>query len=197
MVASEDVLNIRDDLKNFLQQTDESDAIHDVVFRISKETFPAHRFIVADASRKLQNLFGNERMVDLPEVAPEMFREVLNFIYSGQCDLTTGGECPEALKYNKPEDPVKLLQETAKKLGVGDLEKALDCFYYNNGFVNEKSDRVCLAEKKWPTHKDFSCYHDVNVKSNDGRVVKAHKCILAARLEYFNNLLSGRWNEVN
>lgn len=177
---------------NFLLQTNESDSIHDVVFKVSALNFPAHRFIVADASRKLKKLMGDKKMVELPGIVPEMFKQVLDFIYAGRCDLSTPGKCPD-----KTRDPLKLLLETAKSLEVEDLEKTLACLYYSNGFVKEKVDRLRAGEKIWPTHEDLRCYHDVDIKSNDGKILKAHKCMLAARMEYFSNLLSARWSEVN
>lgn len=38
--------------------------------------------------------------------------------------------------------------------------------------------------------------HDVTVASSDGAIFKAHKCVLAARLEYFNSMFTGGWVEV-
>jgi hypothetical protein len=38
---------------------------------------------------------------------------------------------------------------------------------------------------------------DVTVKCADGKEVRAHKCILAAQSDYFNNLFSTRWRGVS
>lgn len=38
--------------------------------------------------------------------------------------------------------------------------------------------------------------HDVVVCSSDGATFKAHKCLLSARLDYFNSMFTGGWIEV-
>jgi hypothetical protein len=39
--------------------------------------------------------------------------------------------------------------------------------------------------------------YDVRIRSEDGKELRAHKCVLVARLDYFHNMLSGRWVEVS
>ena len=38
--------------------------------------------------------------------------------------------------------------------------------------------------------------HDVNIVSEDGRTISAHKCILTSRLEYFRSMFMAGWTEV-
>lgn len=42
----------------------------------------------------------------------------------------------------------------------------------------------------------FPFLYDMKLKSKDGNIFQAHKCILVARLEYFKLMLSGNWIEV-
>lgn len=44
---------------------------------------------------------------------------------------------------------------------------------------------------------DFQNLYDVTIRSEDGKELRAHKCVLVARLDYFRNMLSGRWVEVS
>jgi hypothetical protein len=44
---------------------------------------------------------------------------------------------------------------------------------------------------------DYQSLYDVRIHSEDGKELCAHKCILVARLDYFRNMLSGRWVEVS
>lgn len=93
-------------------------------------------------------------------------------------------------------DPVKLVQATAKRLQVMTLHKILDKFYYRDG-------TVCLKEsatftKNCPMHWNRDAYPelvDTNVCSKDGILISAHKCVLAARLEYFNGMFMHSWTE--
>ena len=43
----------------------------------------------------------------------------------------------------------------------------------------------------------LSCLSDVTVAGSDGAAVACHKCVLAARLEYFNMMLASGWAEVS
>jgi hypothetical protein len=44
---------------------------------------------------------------------------------------------------------------------------------------------------------DYQGVYDVRIRSEDGKELRAHKCVLVARLDYFRNMLSGRWVEVS
>ncbi|CAH2234229.1 jg16678 [Pararge aegeria aegeria] len=93
-------------------------------------------------------------------------------------------------------DPVKLVQATAKRLQVMGLHKLLDKFYYRDG-------KVCLKDsatytKNGPLTWDpdsFPELVDTNVCSKEGMLISAHKCVLAARLEYFQGMFMHSWTE--
>jgi hypothetical protein len=44
---------------------------------------------------------------------------------------------------------------------------------------------------------DFQNLYDVRIRSEDGQELRAHKCVLVARLDYFRSMLSGSWVEVS
>ncbi|KAI5642905.1 BTB/POZ domain-containing protein [Phthorimaea operculella] len=93
-------------------------------------------------------------------------------------------------------DPVKLVQAGAKRLQVLKLHKLLDKFYYKDG-------SICLKDSA--TYSKNPCHHwdrtqypalaDTNVCSKDGVLVPAHKCVLAARLDYFQGMFMHSWTE--
>ncbi|XP_050550953.1 inhibitor of Bruton tyrosine kinase [Spodoptera frugiperda] len=95
-------------------------------------------------------------------------------------------------------DPVKLVQATAKRLQVMALHKLLDKFYYKNG-------SICLKESASTnfTRNPAPCWNreaypelvDTHVVSKDGAAVPAHKCVLAARLDYFQGMFMHSWTE--
>ncbi|KAK3551005.1 hypothetical protein QTP70_011527 [Hemibagrus guttatus] len=76
---------------------------------------------------------------------------------------------------NEPtHNPVKMLQGVAKKLGLGSLSASV--FIVGD---QEESPYLC----------------DVTLRSEDGKEFPCHKCILCARLEYFNSMLGNPWIE--
>ncbi|XP_036394726.1 inhibitor of Bruton tyrosine kinase isoform X1 [Megalops cyprinoides] len=90
-------------------------------------------------------------------------------------------------------NPVKTLQGVAKKLGVGSLSARLDGVKYENG-------KISVVHKKSGNKPKFSqkkCSYlcDVTLKSEDGKEFACHKCVLCARLEYFNSMLGNSWIE--
>ncbi|KAG9276324.1 inhibitor of Bruton tyrosine kinase [Astyanax mexicanus] len=90
-------------------------------------------------------------------------------------------------------NPVKMLQVVAKKLGLGGLSARLDGVKYENGKINvvqkKTGNKPRFSLKKCP----YLC--DVTLKSDDGKEFPCHKCVLCARLEYFNSMLGNPWIE--
>ncbi|KAI5106425.1 inhibitor of Bruton tyrosine kinase, partial [Silurus meridionalis] len=90
-------------------------------------------------------------------------------------------------------NPVKMLQAVAKKLGLGTLSARLDGVKYEKGQINmvqkKTGSKLRFYLKKCP----YLC--DVTLRSEDGKEFPCHKCILCARLEYFNSMLGNPWIE--
>ena len=68
---------------------------------------------------------------------------------------------------------------------------------YEDGHIKLKQD-CHLSHLKTPVLKrqDHQDLYDVRIRSEEGKELRAHKCVLVARLEYFHNMLSGSWVEV-
>ncbi|XP_076827712.1 inhibitor of Bruton tyrosine kinase [Brachyhypopomus gauderio] len=90
-------------------------------------------------------------------------------------------------------NPVKMLQGVARKLGLGSLSARLDGVKYENGKINvvqkKTGSKPRFNQKKCPD----LC--DVTLRSDDGKEFPCHKCVLCARLEYFNSMLGNPWIE--
>ncbi|XP_062321030.1 inhibitor of Bruton tyrosine kinase [Osmerus eperlanus] len=90
-------------------------------------------------------------------------------------------------------NPVKTLQGVAKKLGIGSLSARLDGVKFENGQISvvpkKTGNKPCLNPKKC----SYLC--DVTLRSEDGKEFPCHKCVLCARLEYFNSMLGNPWIE--
>lgn len=93
-------------------------------------------------------------------------------------------------------DPLKLLREAAKKFGMTNLLKKLQLVKYENGSVLYTSQRRFVPDNIRFDRKSLQHLWDVTLKSSDNVEIKAHKCILTARLEYFNCLINQGWLEV-
>ncbi|CAH2042576.1 unnamed protein product, partial [Iphiclides podalirius] len=93
-------------------------------------------------------------------------------------------------------DPVKLVQATAKRLQVMNLHKLLDKYYYRDGtiYLKESATYTKNTPQSWICDS-FPELVDTNVCSKDGTLIPAHKCILAARLEYFQGMFMHSWSE--
>lgn len=96
-----------------------------------------------------------------------------------------------------PSDPVRLLQEAGKRFGLKNLCKKLDNLVYGNGYIQEKSGKLNLLTEKLIFDRAFNNMHDVVIKTTDNKEILGHRCILSARLEYFNNIFAVRWNLVS
>ncbi|XP_075980998.1 inhibitor of Bruton tyrosine kinase [Anticarsia gemmatalis] len=93
-------------------------------------------------------------------------------------------------------DPVKLLQATAKRLQVLALHKLLDKFYYKDGNIRLKESAVYSRVVSSPWQREtLGELVDTRVVSRDNVAVPAHKCVLAARLEYFHGMFMHSWTE--
>ncbi|XP_053918216.1 inhibitor of Bruton tyrosine kinase isoform X2 [Cuculus canorus] len=138
-----------EDFGKLLDETDEMDSIHDVTFRIGTRTFPVHKYILAVRSGFFKNLFvsgGNH--LDTPDihrkdedavgcdlyviekVHPDLFAYLLQFIYTGTCDLLTHGYKPKILHKGKSEEYQDTLISNLSKMSFDDSV---------NGNVNGKS----------------------------------------------------------
>lgn len=235
-------------LTSLLEEVDESDNVHDVVFKVGQRYFPAHRYIISTKSPYFEELFSHnsEEVIVLNNVHDVIFEQFLLYIYTGSCDLTSCGELKKEVLRNmcqkhidsmdnnklreheiqetsdmsayeyykniKPKqeekskmgtsqnvkNPIRMLQELAKRFECKELQKKLS---------NLEIQRNCVRLKHANEFKDsspvtfnrsmFPNFYDVTVKCRDNKEIKAHKCILAARMEYFNNMFSMRWKGVS
>ncbi|XP_017908403.1 PREDICTED: inhibitor of Bruton tyrosine kinase isoform X1 [Capra hircus] len=93
------------------------------------------------------------------------------------------------------DDPVKLLQNVAKKFGFSNLSSRLDGVRYENEEISIIAKKTGSKPKLNQKKCSFLC--DVTMKSVDGKEFPCHKCVLCARLEYFHSMLSSSWIEAS
>ncbi|XP_025096853.1 inhibitor of Bruton tyrosine kinase-like isoform X2 [Pomacea canaliculata] len=99
-------------------------------------------------------------------------------------------------KTYRGNDPVKILQEAARKLGVKGLSKRLEGVSCVNNVIQSTGKKIAAPRLKFDRTKIPELY-DVCIRAEDGTTVQCHKCILAARLEYFHSMLGSGWIETS
>ncbi|XP_012578342.1 PREDICTED: inhibitor of Bruton tyrosine kinase isoform X3 [Condylura cristata] len=93
------------------------------------------------------------------------------------------------------DDPIRMLQNVAKKFGFNNLSSRLDGVRFENEKINVIAKKPGTKPKLNQKKCSFLC--DVNMKSVDGKEFPCHKCVLCARLEYFHSMLSSSWIEAS
>ncbi|XP_076136323.1 inhibitor of Bruton tyrosine kinase [Alosa pseudoharengus] len=89
--------------------------------------------------------------------------------------------------------PVKMLQALAKRLGLGSLSNRLEGVKFENGTVTVTAKKTGSRPKFNQKKCTYLC--DVTLRAEDGKEFPCHKCVLCARLEYFNSMLGNPWIE--
>merc|ERR1719186_180205 len=98
-----------------------------------------------------------------------------------------------ALK-EKTTNPVIVLQETAKNLGIYGLAKILDCFRCSSeGVISKKTPHP--KPRMDFSRKNLSELHDVVFECEDEKDLYAHKCLLSVKSEYFESMFASGWME--
>ncbi|XP_037375902.1 inhibitor of Bruton tyrosine kinase isoform X2 [Talpa occidentalis] len=92
-------------------------------------------------------------------------------------------------------DPIRMLQNVAKKFGFNNLSSRLDGVRFENEKINVIAKKPGNKPKLNRKKCSFLC--DVTMKSMDGKEFPCHKCVLCARLEYFHSMLSSSWIEAS
>jgi len=105
--------NVLDHLSKLLKE----EYLADVTFKVKNETLKAHRIIVASGSPVLSAMFQQDfvekktGIVEIEDTQPEVFRQLLQYLYTGQSD-----------DMHKEEMALNLLV-TADKYGVESLKE--------------------------------------------------------------------------
>lgn len=231
--------------QNLYSEIDETDEVHDVIFKVDNKLYPAHKYIICNKSTYLDKLMRKQKskVVAVNSVSPVIFQQFLQYAYTNECELTRCGElkneslrnlCPVKEQKEKIEDvleieniprnitayehyqnknkneskekkptgqsknPVRMLHELSKKFECDCLQKILSNLEMDKYLIRKKNENYSLTVK--PPYFDrttFPDLYDVTVKCRDNNELKAHKCILYARLEYFANMFSMRWGGVS
>uniref|UniRef100_A0AAR2IQ64 BTB domain-containing protein n=1 Tax=Pygocentrus nattereri TaxID=42514 RepID=A0AAR2IQ64_PYGNA len=87
------------------------------------------------------------------------------------------------------------MDSKGRNFGVlqSDPKTRLDEVKYENGNINVVQKKTRSKPRFYSKKFPYLC--DVTLRSDDGKEFPCHKCVLCARLEYFNSMLGNPWIE--
>ncbi|XP_039954070.1 inhibitor of Bruton tyrosine kinase [Bactrocera tryoni] len=189
--------------KKLYNEVDEFDAVHDVVFHVDSETYAAHKFIVyarAPGLRDILQSYEDEHIyLNFKLMTGKMFELMLKHIYTNQFpnedDLdniqhSLGPDCP-----TERIDICKLFLQFVEKFKIQSLTNFLQSFIQKSPFYLPQIADKSKYRFNRLYHGDFPELYDVRIICGGDVVLPAHKCILVARLEYFNMMFTHTWAE--
>ncbi|CAC5394250.1 unnamed protein product [Mytilus coruscus] len=240
-----------EDCEQLMEEADEFDMIHDVIIKIGGHSWIAHRYILVSRCDYFHKLLAESKkkedddtsVITVQDIHPDIFDQLVKFIYTDTCDLLTPGakfelskisvengaednflgkvmdtavissphttSAFEALKKKKGHagkkdekqvkstNPVKMLQDLAKKYGIKGLPKRLEAVKCIGGKIDLLPNRFLPKPSIMFDRQREKGLYDVCIQSEDGVEFMCHKCILVARLEYFQSMLSCGWVETS
>ncbi|XP_046673434.1 inhibitor of Bruton tyrosine kinase isoform X1 [Homalodisca vitripennis] len=185
-------------LAALLNDAHEDDSLHDILIESDRYSVAAHHLILAMVSEEFANMSrsGTVRTVTLEGVDREVLLQVLTFAYTHDCDIIHPGPFQTNLFKG---DIVKAALDLAKLWKISTLIKCLHLLKYEEGSIKLKEEgnsvQQVLGERLPFERLMLANLHDVSIASSDGASFRAHKCVLAARLDYFNSMFTGGWVE--
>uniref|UniRef100_A0A182RRB7 BTB domain-containing protein n=1 Tax=Anopheles funestus TaxID=62324 RepID=A0A182RRB7_ANOFN len=191
------------DYGTLLADATEMDGVHDVVLYVENEPFASHRFILyhrSDSLRKMLQEFPAEKEFVLKDHGFEgitigAFRLIMRFFYTNQVMARAD------------------VERLARKPGTGEIGSKVDlselravCKQLKEQFDKFQLPVLSNSLKKLQDEPSIEPFpklrldsypelYDITIELQDDKKMRAHKCVLVARLDYFNMMFSHCWTE--
>ncbi|XP_030748159.1 inhibitor of Bruton tyrosine kinase isoform X2 [Sitophilus oryzae] len=177
-------------LMELLQTADLEDGLVDVVIKASNREFLAHRYILASRSPYFARVLSENPnitpTIDLDKFDADIFDQILRFIYGRRENEICLGKFPK--ESDKKKSVLKAFRDAAIKFELDDLK------YLFQEVKTDLGDFLPPLFDIWTFDRfAFQDFFDVWVKCSDNTILRAHKCVLVARSEYFSSMFSVRW----
>lgn len=192
------------DLKKCLQISTIDDGLTDFIFELKNGSYPAHKYILSNRcfnfNKKISK--SNESVLKVPEVDCCVFQQFLLFVYTGHCDFLHPKYLEDSCLENGEGLKADTGNETKPKQNAGNSIQTLRHLAKDFGctsLLDVLNGRRCYKNREEQFMFDrmlFQNFYDITLTCSDGEI-KAHRCILSARMEYFENMLSNRWSGVS
>uniref|UniRef100_A0A182QEH7 BTB domain-containing protein n=1 Tax=Anopheles farauti TaxID=69004 RepID=A0A182QEH7_9DIPT len=191
------------DYGTLLQEASEMDGVHDVVLYVEGEPFASHRFILyhrSDTLRQLLQQHPTQRDFELKEygfanVTAGAFRLVMRYIYTNQvvaqADVERMIRKPATAQSGGGVQPNELSAMCRK------LKQQFDLLQLSALSLSVKSLLHDPPIEPFPTmrYDSYQELYDLTIELQDDKKMRAHKCVLVARLDYFNMMFAHSWTE--
>ncbi|KAH8397186.1 hypothetical protein KR215_010290 [Drosophila sulfurigaster] len=184
--------------KKLYHDTCDSDAVHDVVLHVDGERFAAHKFIIfsrAPGLRELIRCYLDKNVyLNFDNLTGKMFELVLKHIYSNYWPTEDDIDCiQQSLGPNKPQKRSRVCEMFLAHLVKFQLQELAK---YVQSYISEQQFPLPNRQRFSRMHRtDFPELYDVRIVCEEGEVLEAHKCVLVARLEYFEMMFMHSWAE--
>ncbi|XP_053664710.1 inhibitor of Bruton tyrosine kinase [Anopheles marshallii] len=191
------------DYGTLLADATEMDGVHDVVLYVEHEPFASHRFILyhrSDSLRKLLQQFPTEKEFVLNDHGFESitigaFRLIMRYFYTNQVIARADvdrmlrkpgtGEIGSNVDLSQLKTLCKKLKEQIDKFDLPVLSNS----------VKKLQDEPSIEPFPKLRLDSYPELYDITIELQDDKKLRAHKCVLVARLDYFNMMFAHCWTE--
>lgn len=160
--------------------------------QVEDEIFPAHKYIVYSRAEGLRDIVRKYKdkhiYLNYEGLTSKMFELIMKYIYENYTLTLTDIEDVEA-SFDpycglSNLDICTLFREYMGKFGVAKLFDRLMATTAAAKETTPKLNRLSYPE-----------LYDVTIKLADNADIRAHRCVLSSRLEYFNLMFNSSWSE--
>lgn len=159
--------------------------------QVEDEVFPAHKFIVYSRAEGLRDIVRKYKdkhiYLNYEGLTSKMFELIMKYIYENytltMADLEDIESSFDPYSGLSNLDIYTLFREYIGKFGVSKLFDRL---------MSPKSTKEAPLKLNRLSYPEL---YDVTIKCANDEEIKAHRCVLSTRLEYFNLMFNSGWSE--
>uniref|UniRef100_A0A182PG48 BTB domain-containing protein n=1 Tax=Anopheles epiroticus TaxID=199890 RepID=A0A182PG48_9DIPT len=192
------------DYGTLLADANEMDGVHDVVLYVEGEPFASHRFILYHRSEVLRALLQQhptEKEFVLQDhgfqsITVSAFRLIMRYLYTNQ--VVTRADVERLLiKQGRTGQTTNEVRNSELNSMCRKLKEQFDKLQLDVLSQSVKSLQVEPPIEPFPMlrHDSYPELYDITIELQDDKKLRAHKCVLVARLDYFNMMFAHSWTE--
>uniref|UniRef100_A0A1B0BRM9 BTB domain-containing protein n=1 Tax=Glossina palpalis gambiensis TaxID=67801 RepID=A0A1B0BRM9_9MUSC len=185
----------------------EYDSVHDIVFHVDGDKFPAHKFIIYARAPGLKAIIsknGNKEIyLNFPQLTAKIFEIIMKFAYnnympSREVLMLDLEDIQNSMNPNeRPDnltDTLTLLINFVQLFQLNNFAKYLKSFNKEEYFGPDIKSKYRFNRLR---RTDFPELHDISIVCENSSEILAHKCVLVARLQFFEMMFTHTWAEQN
>lgn len=163
-----------------------------VAFQVQNERFPAHKYIVCSRAKGLRDIIlksQDERHIRLEYkyLTAGLFNLIMKYIYNDYtCSVADIEKVESSFDPRSGLTNLDVCSRIRQLMGLLGVSPMFDRL--------PPGDKVKHAPMRFD-RLEYPDLHDITIQCADDKLIRAHRCILSARLEYFNMMLNNDWTE--